>query len=270
MSQTYPSKKSKRSKARNDDYENKHDDNVVNFRDAEARRNGPDKKHWSVHDMQPFRAESENQALAIEAYANGDDLGLYGAAGAGKTLLAAYLGCTSMTDPNDDIDGILVVRSAVPGREIGHLKGTEEEKLAWYEEPYESAFGFIFGAMSSYRHLKAAGKVQFTSTSAKRGVNWQNKVVIIEEAQNMTFHEIDTLMTRRHDNCRVIITGDTRQPDLGAREISGLPILQEVSPDLLGMSMISFTWADCRRGKRVMSWLKATANINPQTGQRNG
>lgn len=249
-----------------DNHEEKRDSNVVNIRDADARTKGPDKKHWTHHDLVAFKAEG-NQAIAVEAYANGDDLGLYGAAGAGKTLLATYLACSSMVDPAQEIDGILVVRSAVPGREIGFVPGTEEEKLAMYEEPYESAFGFVFGAMTSYKHLKAAGKVQFTSTTAKRGVNWQNKVIIVEEVQNMTFHEIDTLMTRRHDNCRIILTGDSRQPDLKRNEVSGLPTLQRVSPDLHGMSMVTFTWADCRRGKRVMSWLKATANINPQTGE---
>lgn len=250
--------------------EDKRDDNVVDFRDAQARQSGPDAISWTQHDVRHFAPASDNQRLAMEMYFQGDDVGMYGAAGSGKTLLAVHLACTSLVNPDEDIDGILIIRSAVPGREIGFVPGTEEEKLSQYERPYADAFAAVFGPPTSYKHLKAKNKVQFLSTTAQRGVNWKNKVIIIEEAQNYTFQEIDTIMTRRHDSCRLIITGDNRQGDLGAREVSGLPVLQRISPDLLGMSMVTFHWGDCQRGGRVKSWLKATQHLNSKTGMEDG
>jgi phosphate starvation-inducible protein PhoH len=241
--------------------------NILDFADAAARQEGPDKVEWMMHDLRGFTPKTDNQSASIEGFAQGDDLALLGSAGAGKTLIAVYLASQEMVDPGSDVDGIIIVRSAVPGREIGHLKGDEEDKLRWYEEPYSDAFQAVFGKPTSYKHLKNRNKVTFTSTSAKRGVNWRNKVVIIEEIQNMTFQEIDTIMTRRHDDCRLIITGDTRQDDLGYREVSGLPLFEQVVRDVIGFTVVHFTWADCQRGRRVKSWLKATQKVNTKTGE---
>lgn len=242
---------------------------VYSMHDAAARKDGPDKQNWTKHDLVNFTPAYQRQADVIRAYGEGDDLALLGAAGVGKTVLSCYLAASSLVNREEGIDKIIVVRSAVPGRDQGFLPGTEAEKLEPYEDAYDDAFAVVFGHPSSYKHLKARGKVVFTSTSFKRGVNLRNAVVILEEVQNYNFQELHTLVTRLNETCRLIITGDDVQIDLGPRETSCIGYLRKMIPSLHRMYTTEFLPEESQRGQRVVSWLKAAAELTANKEKRN-
>lgn len=243
---------------------------VYSMHDAAARRDGPDKIQWTKHDLIDFAPAYERQREVLRAYGEGHDLSLLGAAGVGKTLLSCYLAASSLVNREEGIERIVVVRSAVPGRDQGFLPGDEEEKLQPYEAPYEDAFAIVFDHPSSFKHLKARGKVVFTSTSFKRGVNLRNAVVILEEVQNFSFQELHTMVTRLNSSCRLIITGDDVQVDLGPRETSCIGTLRRMLPDLHMMYTTEFLPEESQRGTRVVSWLKAAAKVTADKGGKNG
>jgi len=109
---------------------------------------------------------------------------------------------------------LVIIRSAVPTRDIGFLPGTEKEKSAVYEEPYKEIAIELFGRGDAYEILKQKNLVDFMTTSFIRGITLKDAVVLIDECQNMSFHELDSIITRMGRNCRVIFCGDFRQADL--------------------------------------------------------
>lgn len=227
--------------------------------DLEARKDGPKKKHWSHHDIATFRPVNARQTESLECWINGDNIALLGSAGTGKTLLSCYAAASVVFRRSEEQDHIVVVRSAVESRRIGFLPGTMEEKLAAYEQPYMDAMTWLFGRKSTYEDMKAAGKIEFHSTSFLRGVTWDNSVIILDEAQNMTFHELNTVLTRVGQNSRVIVTGDTRQCDFdNTREQSGLPLFLEIVKDIRGFNVVEFTRDDIVRSGFVRSWITAS------------
>lgn len=233
--------------------------NVLNLHDAIARTEGPDKKQWHEHDLVHLKALTENQEIAIQAWFANDygHLALLGSAGTGKTALAVYLASVSLT--RKEAGRITLVRSAVPKRDPGALPGTLEQKQAPYEAPYKPIFQTLFRRASTYDDMKAAGLVQFVSTSYLRGQTFDDEILIIEEAQNLDFDEIDSVLTRVGQGTRVILTGDTlRQCDLKHFETSGIQILEQVKDQLEGMTVVNFTPDDCVRSGFAKSWLKAT------------
>lgn len=236
---------------------------------AAAMAEGPVKKNWTKHDLVAFQARSARQTEAIRAYMEGNHVGLFGTAGTGKTLTACYLAATSLTG-DEDIRQIIVIRSAVQTREIGFLPGTIEEKQAPYEEPYEASFGRLFGKVTTWKHMKDAGKVQFRLSSFLRGLTFDNAVVIVDEAQNMTFDELNTIVTRLGHSSRLIILGDTKQIDLVGmgRGISGLEALCEIMRDVKDFSATYFTRHDIVRSQFVKSWIAAVEDYDSRSYSR--
>lgn len=232
-----------------------------------AMADGPQvRKHWNKGDMR-FRSGSERQSDAIQAWFNGCHLALLGSAGTGKTLLATYLACSAMLG-GDNIDKIIIVRSAVQGRDLGHLPGTVEEKAAVYEKPYVATFGKLFSRIKTYEDMKEAGKVVFETTSFNRGVTWDNAVIILDEVQNCTFEEINTACTRLGDHSRLIVCGDTKQVDLSERyhEISGIEVMTEIVKDIDDFESVFFTRHDIIRSGFVKAWISAVEDYRERTG----
>lgn len=156
------------------------------------------------------RPLTENQALVLGSHKNQV---LSGYAGTGKTFLASYKAYDSIFNTGE-FNKLVYMRSAVPTRNLGFLPGTSEEKVAVYEAPYMDTATKLFGRGDSYDILKKKGIVHFTSTSFVRGINLNDTVLIVDECQNMTYHELDSIITRLEDNCRVYFCGDMRQADL--------------------------------------------------------
>lgn len=149
----------------------------------------------------------------LDAYESDKHLLLYGVAGTGKTYLALYLGYLAIQERQQT--KVVVVRSTVPSRDQGFLPGDERQKAAVYEAPYSAITNEIFGRGDAYHGvLKHHGLVEFMTTSYIRGVTITDSVVIIDEFQNLSFHELDSIITRIGKNCRVIFCGDVTQSDL--------------------------------------------------------
>ena len=160
-------------------------------------------------DLREIEPLTRNQLKAFESTKN---LVLHGLAGTGKTFISSYLAYDDMT--KGEYQKLVIIRSAVPTRDIGFLPGTEKEKASVYEEPYKDIAIDLFGRGDAYEVLKQKNLVEFMTTSFIRGITLRDAVILIDECQNMTFHELDSIITRMGENTRVIFCGDFRQADL--------------------------------------------------------
>lgn len=234
-----------------------HDDgsNVVEMFPPQKR------KKWSQHDLQSVKAMNHNQADFLEGWFSGNNVCAIGSAGTGKTFLAVYSALCSVLDERDSIQKMVIIRSAVETRKIGHLPGTVEEKQEVYELPYKDVCASLMGREATYQDMKDARKIEFMLTSHIRGLTWDNVVVVIDEAQNMNFHEINSIMTRLGHNSRVIIVGDTKQSDLGGGEKEGLSQAIKVLQQITDITLVPFTSDDIVRSGFVKSWIKACEQL---------
>ena len=199
----------------------------------------------------------------FQSFYNGYNVCAHGSAGTGKTFLALYLALNEMLATQNQ-SHIKIVRSAVPTRDVGHLPGTYEEKIAQYEVPYRELVHELLGRYSSYDDMKSAGKIEFLSTSYLRGLTWDNAIIIVDEGQNMTFHEIDSIMSRVGENARVIFTGDLVQTDLDRKQHDkcGMGQFMKVIGKMDGFADIRFTQHDIVRSAFCKSWIMATEEVN--------
>lgn len=213
-----------------------------------------DKKSWTIHDLVAVKPVTDRQSEAVDNYYDGHNLALLGSAGTGKTFLATYLAMRSLMEK--EVEKVMFFRSTVQSRDMGFLPGEIEEKYAPFEQPYHDALAQLFRRASTYEEMKKRGLVEFHPTAFLRGLTCDNAIMILDEAQNMTFQEIDTVLTRVGKNSTVIIIGDTRQDDLKSkRETSGLAEFARIASgsDLFKTTM--FKPEDCVRSGFVKDWL---------------
>ena len=156
---------------------------------------------------------TRNQVKAFESEKN---LVLHGVAGTVKTFISIYLALDDMV--KGYFEKLIIIRSAVPTRDIGFIPGSEKEKASVYEEPYRDIAIELFQRVDAYDLLKTKSLVHFMTTSFIRGITLRNAVIIVDECQNMSFHELDSLITRVGEGCRIIFCGDFRQSDLNPKE----------------------------------------------------
>ena len=179
-----------------------------------ANGNGKPLKKVRIDDLLTFQPITENQKKTYEAYKQNTPLLLHGIAGTGKTFLSLYLALEEVLDPSTVFDDVFIVRSVVSTRDIGFLPGDEQEKVSIYEAPYRSICRELFGIKDSYDALKQQNNVKFMSTSFIRGITINNAIVIVDECQNLNFHELDSIITRIGKNSKIIFCGDYTQTDL--------------------------------------------------------
>jgi len=237
--------------------------NEINVNNTRAMEEGPIKKKWSIHDLKRVTPLTPTQEDMFHAFYNGFNICAHGTAGTGKTFLALTLAFQEILDQRSEANHIIIVRSNVATRDVGHLPGTLDEKMSEYEAPYREICAELFGKPSTYKDMKDAGLITFMPTSFIRGLTWNNAIVIVEEGQNMTFHEIDSVMTRMGQESRVIYTGDVPQADLPhvGRDKSGMALLLDVMNDLPHFEGIRFTRHDIVRGEFCKQWITATEHL---------
>ena len=206
--------------------------------------------------MEEVEPVTQNQRTAVEAYDSGDSLVLAGSAGTGKTFIALSLALEDVLDKEVPYDKLVVVRSIVPTRDIGYLPGDEEEKKDAYTGPYRSICAELFQNADAWTKLKQAGTVQFMSTSFIRGMTISNAIVVLDEMQNLTFHELDSIITRVGDNCKFIMCGDYYQSDF-TKETDKTGILKFLSiiEQLKNFTVVEFGWEDIVRSDFVRDYI---------------
>ena len=163
---------------------------------------------------------TDNQKILFDAYKGGKNIFAYGAAGTGKTFVALYLALKDVLDERTPYDKVYIVRSLVSTREIGFLPGDHEDKSSLYQIPYKNMVKYMFEMPSDadfemlYGNLKQQETIKFWSTSFIRGTTIDRAILLIDESQNLNFHELDSIITRVGEDCKIIFCGDATQTDL--------------------------------------------------------
>lgn len=227
------------------------------IQNGKAYIEGPKRKMWTKHDLQPVFPLTPGQEDMFHAYINNYNICAYGSAGTGKSFLALYLALTDVLNPNIKVDRIIIVRSIVSTREIGHLPGKLCEKMAPHEVAYDDILYELFGKPSTYQDMKNAGLIEFHTTSFLRGLTWNNAMVVVDECQNMTIHEFDSVITRVGADSKLIVLGDVRQNDLinSRKEVSGFMDVIQILQIMKQFAMIQFLPADIVRSELVKDWI---------------
>lgn len=199
---------------------------------------------------------TKNQEKAYKAYKGQNHLILSGSAGTGKTYLAIHLGMQSTLDKDYPQNKVVIVRSALPTRDMGYLPGTKEEKEAAYTDPYINLFTELFDDKEAWSKLQQAGNLEFLTTSFIRGLTINDAIVIVDEAQNCTFHELCSIITRLGENCRFILCGDYYQTDLIKQtDREGLGSFIYILNHMKKFEHIEFTWEDIVRSGLVREFI---------------
>lgn len=210
-------------------------------------------KALTLHDLRQIRPKTETQVIAFDAFNHYDHVVLNGSPGTGKTLLALYVALQSILDSKEQTH-IKILRSAVPCRDQGFIKGTLAEKNQVYEAPYESLCYELLGKATAYEHLKKSGQVSFETTGYLRGVTLNDTVVIVDEAQNMSFSEMNTIVSRLGENSRMFICGDMAQCDLKKND-SGYAKALRVWENMAEFEIVTFTHDDILRNEVIKQWI---------------
>jgi len=203
--------------------------------------------------LQEIEPLTKNQ---LKAFETDKHLVLHGVAGTGKTFISSYLAFDDIL--KNEFSSLVIIRSAVPTRDIGFLPGNEKEKSSVYEEPYKDICIELFQRGDAYEILKQKGLVHFMTTSFIRGVTLRDAVVLIDECQNMSFHELDSIITRMGEGCRVIFCGDFRQSDL---DKNGLTEFIRVLKVMDEFTLIDFEPADIVRSDFVKKYIIAKTDL---------
>ena len=178
------------------------------------------KKPINSEQLTEIKPLTDNQKLVFDAYENNKNLFLYGCAGTGKTFIAMYLALKEILSNKTAYEKLYVVRSLVPTREIGFLPGDHEDKAHLYQIPYQNMVKYMFKMPDDpafemlYDNLKVQETISFWSTSFLRGTTLDNAIVLVDECQNLNFHELDSIMTRVGNDSKIIFAGDIAQTDL--------------------------------------------------------
>lgn len=213
-----------------------------------------------IDNLKTLTPLTENQKKFFDAYKRGDYfIGLLGTAGTGKTICAMYKALEEVLDKGNPFSKLIIVRSAVPTRDLGHLPGSVDEKMEIYELPFVQICSSLFNRADAYQRLKEQHVITFIPTSYIRGMTFDNAVVIFEEIQSNTYHEISSLMQRIGHQSKLILCGDLKQNDLlyKKNDTSGLGKFLEIARLMDEFTEISFTVDDIVRSSLVKSWIMA-------------
>lgn len=206
-----------------------------------------------LQDLLEVEALTENQDLFFEAWPQSLLHVLHGVAGTGKTFISVYKALQEVLQ-NRHYKRLIILRSPVAARDIGHLPGDVDEKTAVYELPYEEICTTLFDNREAYQRLKEQGKIVFGITSFLRGLTFDNSIIIVDEIQNLNYHEAYSVMTRVGMNSKIVFCGDRRQSDINN---SGIGRFLSVLKRMPETSYIEFEIEDIVRSDLVKSFIIA-------------
>ena len=242
-------------------------DNPVPF--GMSNRTMKRKKPINLDYIRKIEPLTENQQRFFEEYKGDQNLVAYGCAGTGKTFITLYNALLDVLDPSTPYDKIYIVRSLVPTREIGFLPGDHEDKSSLYQIPYKNMVKYMFEMPTDtdfemlYGNLKAQETVSFWSTSFIRGTTFDNAILIIDEFQNLNFHELDSIITRVGENSKIIFCGDATQTDLTkTNEKNGIVDFMSILRKMPSFDLVEFGVDDIVRSGIVKEYLIAKLDSN--------
>lgn len=213
-------------------------------------------KRLTIDRMLDYEPITQNQKIAYESWDEGDHLVLCGSAGTGKTFIGMYLALENVLDKSYEQDKLVIVRSVVPTREMGYLPGSIEEKVDAYTAPYRAIASELFNEKLAYNMLESQGLISFMSTSFIRGQTIDDAVILVDEMQNLTFHELDSVITRVGRNTRIIFSGDYYQSDLTKEtDKNGILHFMNIMEIMNNFTTVEFGWADIVRSDFVRDYI---------------
>lgn len=211
---------------------------------------------------------TENQKILFEKYADGQNVVAYGSAGTGKTFIMLYNALRDVLDENLPYEHVYIVRSLVSTREIGFLPGDHEDKSSLYQIPYKNMVKFMFEMSSDadfemlYSSLKTQETIKFWSTSFIRGTTLDNAIIIVDEFQNLNFHELDSIITRVGENSKIMFCGDGSQTDLiKTNEKNGIVDFIKILRNMPSFDIIEFDINDIVRSGLVKEYIIAKTEL---------
>ena len=214
-----------------------------------------------LRDIEPL---TPNQQILFNAYAEDKNLVAYGCAGTGKTFITLYNALKDVLDEKTPYEKIYIVRSLVATREIGFLPGDHEDKSSLYQIPYKHMVKYMFEMPTEadfhmlYGNLKTQGTLDFWSTSFIRGTTFDKTIVIVDEYQNLNYHELDSIMTRVGSQSKIMFCGDATQSDLiKTNERNGIIDFMNILRSMPSVDIIEFTIEDIVRSGFVKEYLIA-------------
>ena len=226
------------------------------------------KKPISVDLMRDIEPLTDNQKLLYKAYESNQNVVAYGCAGTGKTFITLYNALQDVLDERSPYEKIYIVRSLVATREIGFLPGTHEDKSSLYQIPYKNMVKYMFEVPDDssfemlYENLKAQETISFWSTSFLRGSTLDKAIVIVDECQNLNFHELDSIITRVGEDTKIMFCGDANQSDLQkSNERTGIVDFQKILDNMDEFSLIEFGIEDIVRSGLVKSYIISKLNL---------
>ena len=219
-----------------------------------------------MRDIEPL---TDNQRLLFESYDDDKNIVAYGAAGTGKTFITLYNALQDVLDESTPYEKIYIVRSLVATREIGFLPGDHEDKSSLYQIPYKNMVKYMFELPTEadfemlYGNLKTQGTISFWSTSFIRGTTLDRSIIIVDEFQNLNFHELDSIITRVGENSKIMFCGDATQSDLTKQnEKNGIMDFMRILRVMPSVDIIEFGVEDIVRSGLCKEYLITKMELN--------
>ena len=212
-------------------------------------------------DIEPL---TENQKRLFDSYSENKHIAAYGCAGTGKTFITLYNALCDVLDERTPYEKVYIVRSLVATREIGFLPGSHDDKADIYQIPYKNMVKYMFQMPSDadfemlYGNLKSQETIKFWSTSFLRGTTLDNAIIIVDEFQNLTFHELDSIITRVGENSKIMFCGDATQSDLiKTNDRNGIIDFMKILRSMPSFDVIEFGVDDIVRSGLVKEYIIA-------------
>ena len=232
----------------------------IGYTAKQMRKKKPINNEYLV-DISPL---TDNQKILFDSYNQQKNVVAYGVAGTGKTVITLYNALKDVLDETTPYERVYIVRSLVSTREIGFLPGDHEDKADIYQIPYKHMVKYMFQMPSDadfemlYGNLRSQETIKFWSTSFIRGTTLDNAIIIVDEFQNLNFHELDSIITRVGENSKICFCGDATQSDLTkTNDRNGIVDFMNILRKMVSFDIIEFDVNDIVRSGLVKEYIVA-------------
>ena len=232
----------------------------IGYTAKQMRKKKPINNEYLV-DISPL---TDNQKILFDSYNQQKNVVAYGVAGTGKTFITLYNALKDVLDETTPYERVYIVRSLVSTREIGFLPGDHEDKADIYQIPYKHMVKYMLQMPSDadfemlYGNLRSQETIKFWSTSFIRGTTLDNAIIIVDEFQNLNFHELDSIITRVGENSKICFCGDATQSDLTkTNDRNGIVDFMNILRKMVSFDIIEFDVNDIVRSGLVKEYIVA-------------